>query len=216
MITSCGVRRLRGRLCRWTAAFAKASACWPDCRFPRASAIHSRMIARRTFGLAIWIPFRGADGNPPWSEDTRVVQLFRSPDGALRRLLDRIGLRSSRQERATTFMYGAVHDNEAAFRHRGAKAFVRYWFLCANPNHQHSARAEEIHQPVHRRLKRVKRASPPIHKRNVVLTGWTAAIARRCRQQISAPVQLQHQFHALRAGYYDALVSSPRARSSDQ
>ncbi len=139
MITPCGVRRLRGRLCRWTAAFAKASACWPDCRFPRASAIHSRMIARRTFGLAIWIPFRGADGNPPWSEDTCVVQLFRSPDGALRRLLDRIGLRSSRQKRATAFMYGAVHDNEAAFRHRGAKAFVRYWFLCANPNHQHSA-----------------------------------------------------------------------------
>jgi hypothetical protein len=206
MITSCGVRRLRGRVCRWTAAFAKASACWPDCRFPRASAIHSRMMARRTFGLAIWIPFRGADGNPPWSEDTRVVQLFRSPDGALRRLLDRIGLRSSRQKRATAFMHGAVHDNEAAFRHRGAKAFVRCWFLCVNPNHQHSARAEEIHQPVHRRLKRVKRASPPIHKRNVVLTGWTAAIARRCRQQISAPVQLQHQFHALRAGYHDALA----------
>ena len=65
MITSCGVRRLRGRLCRWTAAFAKASACWKDCRFPRASAIHSRMMARRTFGLAIWIPFRGADGNLP-------------------------------------------------------------------------------------------------------------------------------------------------------
>src|SRR3984893_1335676 len=51
--------------------------------------------------LGHWIPFRGADGNPPWSEDTRVVQLFRSPDGALRRLLDRIGLRSSRQKRAT-------------------------------------------------------------------------------------------------------------------
>jgi hypothetical protein len=164
------------------------------------------MMARRTFGLAIWIPFRGADGNPPWSEDTPVVRLFRSPDGALRRLLDRIGLRSSRQKRATAFMHGAVHDNEAAFRYRGAKAFVRCWFLCVNPNHQHSARAEEIQQPVHRRLKRVKRASPPIHKRNVVLTGWTAAIARRCRQQISAPVQLQHQFHALRAGYHDALA----------
>jgi hypothetical protein len=70
MITSCDVRRLRGRLCRWTAAFAKASACWPDCRFPRANVIHSRMMARRSFGLAIWISFRGADGNPPWSEDT--------------------------------------------------------------------------------------------------------------------------------------------------
>ena len=57
MMTSCGVRRLRGRLCRSTAAFAKASACWPDCRFPRASAIHSRMMARRTFGLAIGYPF---------------------------------------------------------------------------------------------------------------------------------------------------------------
>jgi hypothetical protein len=144
--------------------------------------------------------------NAPWSEDPRVVQLFRSPDGALRRLLGRIGLRSSRQKRATAFMHGAAHDNEAAFRHRGAKAFARRWFLCVNPNHQHSARVEEIHQPVHRRLKRVKRASPPIHKRNVVLTGWTAAIARRCRQQISAPVQLQHQFHALRASHHDALA----------
>ena len=44
-------------------------------------------------------------------------------------------------------------------------------------------RLEEIHQPVHRRLKRVKPASPPIHKRNIVLTGWTAAIARRCHRQ---------------------------------
>jgi hypothetical protein len=52
----------------------------------------------------------------------------------------------------------------------------------------------------------VKRASPPIHKRNVVLTGWTAAIARGCRQQISTPMQLQHQFHTLRAGYHDALT----------
>jgi hypothetical protein len=135
-----------------------------------------------------------------------LLRLFRSSDGALRRLLDRVVLRSSRQKRATAFMHGAAHDHEAAFRHRRAKAVVRYWFLCVNPNHQHSARAEEIHQPVHRRLKRVKPASPPIHKRNVVLTGWTAAIARRCRQQISTPVQLQHQFHTLRAGYHEALA----------
>jgi hypothetical protein len=62
MITSCDVRRPRGRLCRWTAAFAKASACWPDCRFSRVSAIHSRIMARRTFCLAIWIAFRGVGG----------------------------------------------------------------------------------------------------------------------------------------------------------
>jgi hypothetical protein len=135
-----------------------------------------------------------------------LSRLFRSSDGALRRLLNWIFLRSPRQKRATAFMHGALHYREAAFRHRGAKAFVRRWLLCVNPNHQHSARAEEIHEPVHRRLERAKRASPPIHKRNVVLTGWTAAIARRCRQQISTPVQLQHQFHALRAGYHDALA----------
>lgn len=135
-----------------------------------------------------------------------LLRLFRSSDGALRRLLDRIVLRSPRQKRTTTFMHGAAHDNEAASRHRGTKAFVRCWFLCVNPDHQHSARTKEIHQPVHRRLKRVKRASPPIHKPNVVVTGWTAAITRRCRQQISAPVQLQHQFHTLRAGYHDALA----------
>jgi hypothetical protein len=56
--TSRGVRRLRGRLCRWTTASAKASACSPDCRFCRASDIHSRMMSRRTFGLAIVISFR--------------------------------------------------------------------------------------------------------------------------------------------------------------
>ena len=31
-------------------------------RFSRASVIHSRMTARRTFGLAIWIAFRGVGG----------------------------------------------------------------------------------------------------------------------------------------------------------
>jgi hypothetical protein len=72
IITSCGVRRLRDRLCRWTAALAKASACSPDCRFWRSSVIHSRMTARRTFGLAIWIPFRGADGPLP---DRRISAL---------------------------------------------------------------------------------------------------------------------------------------------
>ena len=114
--------------------------------------------------------------------------LFRSSDGALGRLFDRMALRSLRQKGTTAFMHGTAHDNEAAFRQQGAKTFVRCWFLCVDPNHHHSARVEEIRQPVHRRLKRVKRASPPIHKRNVVLTGWTAAIARRCRQQISVPV----------------------------
>jgi hypothetical protein len=53
MMMSCGARRLRGKLYRWTAAFAKASACGPDCRFWCASDIHSRMMARRTFTLAI-------------------------------------------------------------------------------------------------------------------------------------------------------------------
>ncbi len=125
---------------------------------------------------------------------------------ALRRLLDRIGLRSSRQKRAAAFMHGVTLDNEAAFCHRGAKAFICCRFLGVNPNHHHSASAEEIHQPVHCRLKRVKRTSSPIHQRNLILAGWTAAIARRRRQQVSAPLQLHHQFHALRAGYQDSLA----------
>jgi len=103
-------------------------------------------------------------------------------------------------------MHGTAHNNEAAFRHQGAQTFSRCWFLCVDPNHHDAARVEEIRQPVHRRLKRVKRASTPIHQRNVVLGGWTAAIARRCRQQISAPLQLHRQFHALRSGYQDALA----------
>jgi len=125
---------------------------------------------------------------------------------ALRRLLDRISLRSSRKKRAAAFVHRTPDDNEAAFRHQGAKTFVRCRFLCVNPNHQQSARFEKRRQPVDRRLKRVKRASPPIHKCNVVLSGWTAAISRRCRQQISAPLQLHHQFHALRSGYQHTLT----------
>jgi hypothetical protein len=102
-------------------------------------------------------------------------------------------------------MHRTPDDNEAAFRHQGAKTFVRCWLLCVNPNHQQSTRVEKRRQPVDRRLKRVKRASPPIQKRNVVLTCWTAAISRRRRQQISAPLQLHHQFHAFRPGYQDTL-----------
>jgi len=132
--------------------------------------------------------------------------LSRSPDGGLRRLFDRMGLRSSRQERATTVVHGTAHDNEAAFRHQSAQTFGRCRLLCVDPNHQHSGRAEEIRQPIHCRLQRVKRASTPIHERNVVLSGRTAAIARRCRQQISAPLQIHHQFHALRSRYQDALA----------
>ena len=132
--------------------------------------------------------------------------LSRSPDGGLRRLFDRMGLRSSRQERATTVVHGTAHDNEAAFRHQSAQIFSRCRFLCIDPNHQHGGRAEEISQPIHCRLQRVKRASTPIHERNVVLSGRTAAIARRCRQQISAPLQIHHQFHALRSRYQDALA----------
>jgi hypothetical protein len=47
----------------------------------------------------------------------------------LRSLLDPRGLQSLRLKRVTAFMHGAVHDNEAAFLHRYAKAFVRYRFL---------------------------------------------------------------------------------------
>ena len=67
-MTSCGARRQRGKPYRWTAAFAKASACWPDCRFSRASDIHSRIMARRTFVMAICISYQGgaADNCPPY------------------------------------------------------------------------------------------------------------------------------------------------------
>jgi hypothetical protein len=53
MILSCGVRRLRGRPCRSAAALVNASACCLDCRFSRESSIHSRMMVRLTFDLAI-------------------------------------------------------------------------------------------------------------------------------------------------------------------
>lgn len=74
---------------------------------------------------------------------------------------------------------------------------TRCRFLSVTPDHQHGIRAEEIHPPVQRRLKLVKRAAAPIHQRNIVLTSCTAAVASRGRQQIPEPVQLQHQFHAL-------------------
>jgi hypothetical protein len=53
IMMSRGARRLRGRLCRVIACVAKVLACWLDRRFSGASDIHSRMILRRRFDLAI-------------------------------------------------------------------------------------------------------------------------------------------------------------------
>ena len=53
MMMSRGARRLRGSLCRVIACVAKVLACWLDCRFSGASDIHSRMMVRRGFDLAI-------------------------------------------------------------------------------------------------------------------------------------------------------------------
>src|ERR1700757_840637 len=96
----------------------------------------------------------------------------RRNDGALRRLLQRIDLRSPRRKRATAFVHDALLDREAALFQGRAKALVRHRFLSVPPTHQDSADAEEIPQPVQGRLELPKRASPPIDKRNVVLTGW--------------------------------------------
>jgi hypothetical protein len=53
MTISCGDRRLRGKPCRCSAAFAKAFACGLDCRFSAANDIHSRMMVRRVLDLAM-------------------------------------------------------------------------------------------------------------------------------------------------------------------
>jgi hypothetical protein len=74
MMTSCGVRRLRGRRCRWSAAVAKTSACWLDCRFSRASNIHSRMMVRRTFDLGIPSPLGERGSIPRLEATTRLFE----------------------------------------------------------------------------------------------------------------------------------------------
>ena len=103
MITSCGVRRPRGRLCRWTAAFVKASACWPDCRFSRASAIHSRMTARRAFGLAIWIAFRGVGGGA--DRDLVEIDRLRSGEASVLSITPFLGLQAGRHAR---LLHGSI------------------------------------------------------------------------------------------------------------
>ena len=196
-MTSCGVRRQRGRLCRWTAAFAKASACWPDCRFSRASDIHSRIMARRTFILAILYFL---------SRRARRTIAHRTQGSALRRLLKRMNQQSPRRKRTTAFVHHTLLNNEAALFQRRAKALVYCGLLSVDPNHQHRAVAKEIHQPVQRRLKRPKPASSPIDERDIVLTSRTATVARRRSVRKAAPMQLQHQLHALGAGYDDAVL----------
>jgi hypothetical protein len=196
-MTSCGVRRQRGRLCRWTAAIAKASACWPDCRFSRASDIHSRITARRTFILAILYFL---------SRRARRTIGRRTQGSALRRLLKRMNQQSPRRKRAAAFVHHALLNNEAARFQRRAKALVYCGLLSVDPNHQHRAVAKEIHQPVQRRLKRPKPASSPIDERDIVLTSRTATVARRRSVRKAAPMQLQHQLHALGAGYDDAVL----------
>jgi hypothetical protein len=51
-----------------------------------------------------------------------------------------------------------------------------------------------------------ERAPPPIDQRYVVLAGRMAAVRRGCRANISATLQLQHQFDALGAGYDDSVL----------
>src|ERR1700677_67796 len=158
MMTSRGVRRKRGRPCRRAAAAANTDACPPDCRFSRASDIHSLIMARRTFALAIlYFLSRGAGGR--FACDT--------PGRALRRLLQRMDLRSPRRKRTAAVVHDTLLDNEAALFQRRAKALIRCRLLSVDPDHQHRAVAKEIHQPVQRRLKRRKRASSPIDQRDV-------------------------------------------------
>jgi hypothetical protein len=146
-----------------------------------------------------------------------LLKLFRSTDGALRRLLHRIVLRSSRQKRATAFMHGAAYDHEAAFRHRGAKAVVRCRFLCVNPNRQNSARTEEIHQPVQGRLKRVKRvaANPQARRRTDRLDGRNCPPLPPTNTRAGATPASVPCSSSRPPGCVGA-SSSPRARSTDQ
>jgi hypothetical protein len=64
----------------------------------------------------------------------------------------------------------------------------RLWFaagFCASTQTTSTpAGVEKIHKPVQGRLEGIQRAPPPIDKRDVILTGWTAAIARCYRAEM--------------------------------
>ena len=169
MITSCGVRRPRGRLCRWTAAFVKASACWPDCRFSRASAIHSRMTARRAFGLAIWIAFRGVGGGA--DRDLVEIDRLRSGEASVLSITPFLGLQAGRHARllgsrvnifrarfdcesaATSILYEPHKvGGEHRFRHKldpGSKGYLRFGGTIPLLEKDKAAPLEFTRSPVH-------------------------------------------------------------------
>ena len=65
---------------------------------------------------------------------------------------------------------------------------------------------QQVHQPVKRDLKGFEGAPPPVDQRGVVLARRMAAVRRRCRANIAATLQLQHQLDGLGAGDDDSVL----------
>jgi len=161
-------------------------------------------------GLLGGASLRRRESHPLANDGTSNVRFWHriksmSSGGCSRGLPKGDGLRAPRQKHAATWMLGALQDDEAALRYCGTKSVLRSCLLRVEPDHQHGAGAQEIVEPIHCRIECVKRASPPIHERDFILTCRPAAIPCSSRQQISATMQLNHQFHALRADHDDAL-----------
>jgi hypothetical protein len=63
-----------------------------------------------------------------------------------------------------------LNDKSTPFQ-REAQGFIGGGLLVVNPYHQDAVGAQEIHQPIQRRLESSERASPPIDQRYIVLAG---------------------------------------------
>ena len=113
---------------------------------------------------------------------------------------------SPRRNGAAAFMDGSRLNDKAAPFQCEAEGFVGRGLLGVNPDHQHTGRTQELHQPIKRDLEGFERAPPPIDQRYVVLARRMAAVCRGCRASITAAMQLQHQFDALGTSYDDSVL----------
>src|SRR5262245_41855682 len=118
---------------------------------------------------------------------------------------ERPGVAPLRRYRAAVLADGAGLDDEAVGSERATEVAVVGGILRIDPDHDNSRRAQEIHQPIERRLERLDRALPPVDQRHVVLSGRQAAICRRRHANMAAAMQLEHQLGALRSRHDDAL-----------
>jgi hypothetical protein len=125
---------------------------------------------------------------------------------ALRGFAERIHIASPRRNGAAAFMDCSSLNGKAAFFQREVKVLGGRGLLRVNPNHQHAGGAQELRQPIKRRIEGFRRAPSPIDQHDVVLAGRTATICGGRRASKAAAMQLQHQLDAPGTGDDDSML----------